>query len=442
MVDIVVDPDGPGGFYGTPGIDTFIFSGTRDQYSVADRYFIGSSGERNVIVQYLSNPTFTWYLDNGEYLKFDDQIVPLIVQQTDTGIDGGHVVHDYDAHGVVFRTIYSYYGPPGVSFNGGSLGPQIKYDYDVLSQYSWSMVKTTYAAGMNQVRQVDYTNDDGTRSVYQYTDPYNTIESKFDVNGQRVQVNYMNDGHTLTTYQYDAYSAFSWDQIKTTFDGNGNRTQVTYNYDDHAATTYQYDVGNHYSWSQIQTNTNASGQTVKSLYTNDDGTSVLYQYDVDNTHSWSKQARYFDANGIKTKDVFDNNNGTHTLIQYDTDGNITNTLTYGGPVAAAGQADAATDSGAQAIAAASEQVHVASADQTSHVSGDSFVFRVDAQPAHEAASFVASVATSHPVFADLANALHNVASLVPHDDAGWLAHHADAAPLHLADAVAHGFLFH
>ena len=304
------------------------------------------------------------------------------------------------------------------------------YQYDPGNAFSWSEIRTDF-----------------------YVDPRGTA-------GDRQTVTYTYDDGTKTVYQYDVLSEFAWSQIQTKFDAGGHRTQVNYTNDDGTTTIYQYDVGNKMSWSQVLTNTNAAGQTVKTIYTNDDGTSVLYQYDVDGVYSWTKQARYFDAAGHKTKDVFDNDNGTHTLIEYDINGNVTNTKSYGGAPVTAAQSEG-TGGGSDASLAASatlgeQHAHAASTDTTSHASGDSFMFRTDAQSVHQAANFIASAATNSAALADLVseshsaisqllahlmshdggqhNDLHSAASLVPHD--------ADMASFHLTDLVARGFLTH
>ena len=444
MAVIVVD-NSESWFYGTADIDTFIIQGTRSQYSVQD---IGGANP----LAYVVGPNATCYLSDGEFLRFDDQIVPLTCWSDSQAVVNGTVKHDYDAYHDLFRTTYSY--------NDGS---SVKYDYDALWQFVWDTIKTTYDTNGHRT-QVDYTNDNGSKSVYQYdaNNAFNwdQIQTQFDVNGQRTQVNYTYDDGTKTTYQYDVGNAFNWDQIQTKFNVDGLREQVSYTYDDGTTTVYQYDIGNKFSWSQVQTNTNADGQTVKTVYTNDDGTSVLYQYDVNGVYSWSKQARYFDADGHKTKDIFDNDNGTHTLIEYDINGIVINTKSYGGAPVAAAQSESTVGGSDAPLAAATsvseQQAHTADADQTSQASGDSFVFRTDAQSVHQAANFIASAATNSAALADLVSESHSaisqlLAHLVSHDDGhhnelhsapSLVPHDADMASFHLADLVARGFFTH
>ena len=387
---------------GGDGIDTFIFSGTRAQYSiVGDVHFatvVGPDGHDTVV--------------NGEYLKFDDQIVPLVARTVTQAVAGGSSDTTFDALSNRLAVAYHY-----------TDGSSVVYQYDALSQFAWTTVTATY-------------------------------NSK----GERTQATYANDDGTQSVYQYDVGNAFDWSQIQSKYNVAGQREQVIYTNDDGTMTVYQYDVGNAFSWSQIKTSFNASGQTVTVVYTNDDHTSVLYQYDVDGIYSWSKQARYFDAAGHKTKDVFDNDNGTHTLIEYDINGYIINTKSYGGVVVAAGQSEGAvSDVTLAATASLGEQQALAvDVDQASHASSDFFVFRADTQFIHQTANFVASAATNSAALADLVSESHSaiaqlLAHLVSHDEGqhnnlqgspSLVPHDADASLFHLTDLVARGFLTH
>ena len=184
MADIVIG--NPGSYTGTPGIDTFIFLGGRSQYSVTDHFPIDG---RHLVDVY--GPGGPYSITDGEYLKFNDQIVPLAIQTSVQAVGNGSVKHEYDAHGDLFRATYSYYD-----------GSTVKYDYDVLSQFAWTKVVTTYGPGYGedwapQDRKIVYYNDDGTSVVYQhnsytsYEVDYSyssTMQTYFNALGQREKV--------------------------------------------------------------------------------------------------------------------------------------------------------------------------------------------------------------------------------------------------------------
>jgi serralysin len=215
---------------GGSGVDTAVYSGNKANYLVS---FDAATQTFTVTDQRIGSPDGTDRLSQVEYLKFADQSSSLTAD-TVSGTGEGDPVSIFDAQGHRLEIVYSY-----------SDGGKYVYEYDALSQFTWSTVETSFDAGGERPKII-YNNDDGTKSVYGFDVDnvfvWSGLQTNFDTSGQRDKIIYTNDDHTSVVYQYDVLGAYSWSSNARYFDDAGHKTKDVYDNDTGSHTVYEYNA--------------------------------------------------------------------------------------------------------------------------------------------------------------------------------------------------------
>jgi len=147
---------------------------------------------------------------------------------------------------------------------------------------------------------------------------YATRTINYDIQGRHVSTEVTMDDGSRSVYEYTEPDSFvPWSALEWHYDAEGCNDSFEMTMGDGSRVAYLYDVSDRESWSTIQTHIDTEGRNFATYVFMDDGSLDEYIDDVNSIYSWSSSYRHFDSETRLEFAEFTGDDGSRTVQVYD-----------------------------------------------------------------------------------------------------------------------------